>query len=409
KEFFREAQGLLNPDGVFVIGTVSTPGLRGRSIANRNATIYHTLSRVFSVVLPVGDRFLFYIATDAPQQITADAGILQRRFLERNIRTEGFSRHHFHILLEESQLRRVNWIIRNHGRSIDAHLTSPQTGPLLPASVVQQQENEHLLPPVQERFFINSDFRPIGYYYTLMFWNDLTGYGRTEVFDWLLQIRPWWLLPAAGLLFVAAGLLRITDHIGGGRRSVFNAVIVAAFMTGFSTMTLQIALLFSFQSVYGFVYEMAGLIVAIFMGGLAAGAAFTHRYITNKANTNTLAAVQLLAAVLACLIAVVLPRAAAVESLNAVFLLFSLLTFVSGLLNGVSFPLTAECCMALNHRAERSAGSVYAVELFGGCLGAAIASAAVVPVLGIVACCLSAAAASAAAFVVLLISRRSYA
>jgi len=109
------------------------------------------------------------------------------------------------------------------------------------------------------------------------------------------------------------------------------------------------------------------------------------------------------------LIAVVLPGAAAVQSPAVVFLLFSMLTFVSGLINGVDFPLSAACCMTLSGRAEKSAGTVYGVELFGACAGAALASVVVAPILGIVACCLLAGIANGTAFVVLLICRRSYA
>ena len=109
------------------------------------------------------------------------------------------------------------------------------------------------------------------------------------------------------------------------------------------------------------------------------------------------------------LIAVVLPRVAAVPSPAFVFLLFSALTFVAGLINGVDFPLAAACCMALNRRAETSAGTVYGIELFGACAGAVLASAVVAPILGIAACCLLAGIANSTAFVVLLICRRSYA
>jgi spermidine synthase len=187
------------------------------------------------------------------------------------------------------------------------------------------------------------------------------------------------------------------------------AVLFTVFTTGLSTMALQIALLFSFQSIYGFVYEMVGLIVAMFMGGLALGTLFTHRYIADKANLHTLARVQLLIALMASLVAVVLPKVAIVTSPAIVFLLFLMLTFVSGLINGVDFPLSAACCMALNQRAEKSAGTVYSMELFGACVGAALASALVAPILGIVACCLLAGIANGTAFVVLLICRRSYA
>ena len=90
--------------------------------------------------------------------------------------------------------------------------------------------------------------------------------------------------------------------------------------------------------------------------------------------------------------------AAAAQSPPIVFLLFSMLTFVAGVINGVDFPLTAACYMALSKRAEKSAGTVYSVELFGACVGAALASAVVAPMLGIIACCLFAGIANGTAY-----------
>ena len=113
-------------------------------------------------------------------------------------------------------------------------------------------------------------------------------------------------------------------------------------------------------------------------------------------------------ALTACLIAVVLPNASAVQSPSIVLLLFFTLTFVAGVINGVDFPLAAACCMALNRCAEKSASIVYGVELFGACAGAALASVVIAPILGIIACCFFASIANGTAFVVLLICRRSY-
>ena len=409
EEFFRGAEALLNPDGVFVIGTTSTSDLRGTAIANRNATIYHTLGSIFARVLPVGERFMFYFATNAPEQVSVDVPTLQERYRERNIDTDGFSHHHYHTLLQESQLQRVNWIVRNHGRSLGAHVEGPGAVPLFPGTIAEQERAEEQLPPVDRHYFINSDFKPIGYYYTLMFWDDLTRTEHRETLKWLLHVESWWILPLVCLPPLAVLGLRIAARRFGKKPDTNFAVLFTVFTTGLSTMALQIALLFSFQSVYGFVYEMVGLIVAIFMGGLALGTLITHRYVADKANLRTLAGVQLLIALVAGLIAVVLPRAAAVPSPAFVFLLFSTLTFVAGLINGVDFPLAAACCMALSRRAETSAGTVYGVELFGAFAGAVLASAVVAPILGIIACCLLAGIANSTAFVVLLICRRSYA
>lgn len=264
---------------------------------------------------------------------------------------------------------------------------------------------EKELPPVKERYFINTDFKPIGYFYTLMFWDELTRANRGEAFKRLLHVEPWWVVP----FFMFPLLITIMLRLFSGRRAGWKlpgfAVLFAVFTTGFSTMALQIALLFSFQSVYGFIYETVGLIVALFMCGLALGALLTHRYVRDKTNINTLAVVQLLIATLALLIAIGLPRAAALPVPGMIFSLFAALTFIAGLINGVDFPLSLACYMALSGRAERTAGTVYGMELFGACAGAALASAVIAPVLGIIACCLFAAVANGTAFVILLIAK----
>lgn len=405
-EFFREAMSLLKSDGVLVIGSVSSPDLRSTALANRNATIYHTLNSVFCCVLPAGEHFLFYFATNSPEQISLDIEVLQKRYLQRGIVTEGFSQHHYHTLLQESSLRRVNWVLRNHGRSDDAHLEGPETGPLIPPSIAEQALAEKDLPPVNQNFFINSDFKPIGYFYSLLFWDDLTRPEHAKTFKWLLYTEPWWILPPVIVSLLTALTMRIISKKKRDNAISGFAVLFAVFTTGLSTMTLQVALLFSFQSIYGFIYETIGLIVAIFMCGLALGAYLANHHIQNKAEFKILAAVQLIIALLAVLIAMALTRAATVQSPAFLFVLFSLLTFSAGLINGVDFPLSTACYLSLGKTAENTAGRVYGVELFGACAGAVLASAVVVPVLGIIACCLLAAVANGTAFIVLLISGR---
>ena len=409
EEFFREAKERLNPGGVLALAVTSTADLRGLAIANRNATIYHTLNRVFPRVLPAGERDLYFFATTDPKQISANPSELQARYIEREVESAAFSPWHFEMLLEDSHLRRINWILRNHGRTPGAHLQRPSTGPAFPGTIAEQEQAEADLPPPDERYFINSDFRPIGYYYTVMFWNVLTGAEHTDLFVAILRVQAWWILPAAAACLGLALVLRIVGSFSGTRPDMHAAVLFAVFTTGLSTMALQIALLFSFQNVYGHVYEMIGLIVALFMAGLALGAWLTQRYIRHKADMRLLAGVQALIAAFAALMAVIIPASAAVPDPRLIFLLFSLLTVAAGLFNGAGFPLSAASSMALHKRPEKAGGLVYGVELFGGCAGAVLASAVVAPVLGIAACCLMAAVANATAFGIIAISRRHYA
>jgi spermidine synthase len=397
-EFFRQAQDRLRPGGVLVLSTASTPDLRDAAVANRNATIYHTLSRVFPRVLVAGDRVMFYVASGAYSAISADPSVLARRHRERGVQAAHFSPYQFYALLQPHQTARLNWVVRNHGRAPDAHLVGPPPVPLSPGPWYLQELAEDLLPPVTSRHFINSDWRPIAYYYSLMFWEELTRAGRGRTLARLLPIQAWWFLPGAALPVLVGLVLGRTRQL---RRQLGFSILFAAGATGFSTMALQIALIFSFQSVYGFVYELVGLIVALFMGGLALGAFLTHRRLVPRAGTGLLARFQLVAALWAGATALLLPASAAVGSPDAVFFLFSALTIVSGMVNGVNFPLSAACYRSLTPGSEATAASVYSAELFGAFLGAVLSSAVVAPVLGILYCCLLAVFANVTGFLVL--------
>ncbi len=409
REFFAEVSARLLAGGLFVHGAVSTADLRGRRVANRNATLYHTLRSVFPHVLPVGDRHLLFFASRDADVFSWEAEVLRERFSARSIDPAVFSPRHFEILLEDGSLRRVNWILRHHGRSPRAHLEAPPAAPLFPPSVAEQAATEDALPPVYAPAFINSDFRPVGYYHTLVFWSVLARTDHAVLFDWIARARSWWIVPLVAAVLLCALAFRV---LPAGARSLAPrfGVRLAVFTTGLSTMSLQIAMLFAFQAIHGFVYEMVGLIVAMFMAGLLCGTTLTQRKVTNKANIRLLAAVQgiiaLFAAAIAAAIAAALTGAAALASPTAVFSLFFFLTFMAGFLNGLDFPLAAACCLAFNRRAEKSTGMVYGTELFGACVGATLASVLIVPVMGIVACCLFAAIVNATAFAVLMITRR---
>ncbi len=414
KEFFQEARGILAPEGVLAIGATSTPDLRSSPVRNRNATIYHTLRTVFPDVLPAGERHLHFFAATEPGLTSYDPSILRARYEARGIQAPGFSPGQYQLLLEQDQLRRVNWSIRTHGRSPDAHLRLPEAPPLTPEPLSELIRREAEFPPVNERYFINSDLRPIGYVHSLAFWNLLTRAEHAGIFRGILTVEPWWIVPLVALAVAVPSLLRVAGRRAQQPPEASDparrfAVLFAVFTTGLSTMTLQVSLLFSFQNVYGFVYEMIGLITAGFMAGLALGTAGTHRLVRKKSDVRTLRTVQLAIAVFAVLIALLLPQVAGLESPYLIFVLFFALTILAGALNGVDFPLATSCCLAFHRRAERATGIVYGLELIGSCIGAIVAGVIIAPVLGIVASCLLAAIGNATAFVVLLIPGRTYA
>jgi spermidine synthase len=401
-EFFREAHQRLASDGAMIVHADSTPNLRGAAIANRNASIYHTLGRVFERVMVAGNQPLFYLAANKTGHISIDPVELLSRYKARDIESDGFRDAAFDLLLRQPQLNQTNRLLAYHGRDPNARMEGAEPAPLRSPSPNELFRIATEWPPVHEPHFINSDFRPVAYYYTLMFLDDLTGGRNRQIFRYIMQVRAWWIMPPLFMILVAgAPWHRISRRFGtpdAGRRT---ATLFAVFTTGFSTMALQIALLFTFQSVYGFVYEMVGLIVALFMCGLAVGVILIQSLTTNLANLKRLAGMQGVIALFSILIAIILPLTAAIPSPSLVFTVFALVTFFAGLINGIDFPLATACCMAQRPGIEKNAAAVYGMELFGAFTGSIIAGVAIAPVLGIAACAYMAAIVNAAAGVIL--------
>ena len=397
REFFAEARARLAPGGVLALGAVSTPDLRGQAIALRQATLYHTLRSVFPRVRFGGLRSLLFAAGDTEADLSFDAAELGRRYAERGRVSPRVSERLFETALREPQLSRINWTVRRYGRMPGDERQPPTRPPLAPGALTDIEREEADWPPPNPRRFLNSDFRPVAAYYTMMHADDLAGPDRLPVLRIFLRIQPEWGLALLAVALVVAAASRWRDRRRPARTGAAArfAVLFAVFTTGLSTMAMQIALIFAFQSVYGYVYEMIGLIMAVFMGGLALGALGTGRFVADKTNRRLLAIVQGGIAVLAALMAVALPFAGRIASpILSAGAIFGL-TFLAGLINGVDFPLATACRLhggPLFSAPEKATGSVYGMELFGACVGALLAGVIVAPLHGVLACCLLAAA-----------------
>src|SRR5208283_2249493 len=93
----------------------------------------------------------------------------------------------------------------------------------------------------------NTDFAPALYYYHLR--------------HWLRQFSA-----GAGLLAGTLAVLFAVCLLG------LRAIPRVVFASGFAASTLEIVLLLGFQALYGSLYRQVGLVVTVFMAGLAVGA-----------------------------------------------------------------------------------------------------------------------------------------
>jgi spermidine synthase len=239
---------------------------------------------------------------------------------------------------------------------------------------------------------LNRDFNPVLYFYHLRHWMSQfkNGFG---VFQGLLLI----------LLGVYLARLRGTAFV--------------LFASGFAATTLEIVLLLAFQVLCGSVYHQLGVIVTVFMVGLAAGALLANRRVKSRSNgvmeywdkagdapapslhhsiTPSAAPLSLLAFAIAgyaILLAFLLPLfnrlGDTASSLIFIKAAIALLTLILAALVGMQFPLA--------NRLEfdgtvAGASRLYTADFVGAFLGALLASALLLPLIGVTGVCLLTAA-----------------
>ena len=347
QEFFEEVHAVLNPGGVFALGLPSAENYWSPELARRNASVYHTLHRVFPEVIVLPGEHNFFLASDAP--LETDPAVLAGRLTERGIETR--------------------WVTPGY---IEYIFTTDRFA----------QVRQELEATTGVRF--NRDLTPICYYYDLVLWLSLFYPNLRGAFESTSLVNLWWVV---GLLVLVALLVR-------WRRGW--AVPFAIAGIGLAEMTLEVVILFAFQVLHGYVYAEVSLIVTAFMAGLALGGAASNRLLVvsgwsaRRALIVVQAAVAAYSGVFPLIISLPIPAPA---------LVFPLLALLAGYLTGMAFPLAVAL---MRGSAGRVAGLLYGADLVGGCVGALLAAVLFVPVLGIPQTCVAIALVGLAGLAVLV-------
>jgi spermidine synthase len=201
---------------------------------------------------------------------------------------------------------------------------------------------------------LNKDFAPVSYY--------------RHVAHWLSYFRDnLWIVGGVALLFLLFAGFQM------------NAVNSGIFAGGFAASSLEVLLLVAFQILYGYVYEMLGLIVTLFMAGLAVGSLGRSRVISHP-KVGHYVGIQLAIALYCILLPFVLMLLRGFEnSLVLVHGAVFLLAFFVAALVGMEFSIAAELRAG---EQQRIASELYGIDLIGSALGALLVAVVFIPVLG---------------------------
>ena len=365
REFFDEVQNVLSDQGIFAFSIPSSEAYMSEEMMRLNRSIYSTLGDVFPAVSVIPGDFDIFLASPAPELLPQSIEEVSRRFEKRGLETKLFTTSYIEYKLSPQRVSELTDYLDDSGE-------------------------------------MNSDSRPIVTFYNLAMWNSKFYPHLKGAFDFALKLKLWWFIPCL-LLLLAIALLNL-------KRKGFPrfSVALAIFSTGFTGMALSIALLFSFQVSYGYLYQKIGILIGIFMLGIALGGFVMNRVQTNlNRDIFTLGRIELVIAIYAFM----LPWLVSLVGIPSAIpgeVPFSLLNLIIGFLVGLEFPLACKIYLERSRQVGKVTGFLGAADLWGSVIGVLLTGVLLIPVLGLVGTCWVAAMFTLASLILLLVTARAY-
>jgi len=349
-EFFRSARDHLPPGGLLALQLRSSEDYISPDLAEFLRCIHNTLRKAFPYVVAVPGETIHFFAAVRPDILTDNPQTLITRLQERNLKTQYVREYFIPFRMMPDRMQLI-------------------------------QEQLQPLPSTP----VDRDLEPIAYYFDVVLWSTQFKLGYSRWFRAAAHIAFIDVIDAVliSLLFAAVLLAFVPTREKRARSAA--ACCMAA--TGFTLMALQIFLLLAFQSVYGYVYQQLAILVAMCMAGIAFGSWMGIRHIRSSdsppypAITTTQFLLALSAPALMFVVSLLSRISGMASTWLAAQFIFPALAVLCGMLGGYQFPIATE--IYLHDSSGRSRlGTLYAIDLLGGCAGALVLSGYLIPVFG---------------------------
>ncbi len=246
------------------------------------------------------------------------------------------------------------------GQMIEQHgIKNLYVNPYYLDDTILEQRNKFILSNLLSSTKLNEDFSPVTYYQQLLFWLSYFEFN-------------YWIAIGFSVVILAIILSRL------------NPITVGMFTGGFAASSIEVVLLVTFQMLYGYIYQMLGIIIMIFMAGLVVGSLY-HRKMIRNANINNYVGIQI------CIgfYAIVLPLfllllKTSTFTAGVLHVAFFLSTFIIAVLIGMEFAIASQIQRGT---VAAIASQLYGIDLIGSAFGALLMTAFLIPLLGIVNVC----------------------
>jgi spermidine synthase len=349
-EFFSIAKQKMRPDGMIVLTLPGSLTYISPELRDLNGCIWDTLKSVYRYVRIIPGDTNLYFASDSGKLERVTAAEMIKRLEERKIKTSLFTKNYIEYRLHERWLK---WFEQSMaGR----------------------------------RVYINSDFHPLGVFFNLSYWNALFSPYLTGVFKWFAGMNIAVGVVIISFFTVLIGVLFLKWPSTSGYSPSY-----AILTTGFSTMIFDLAIIFTFQTLYGYLYHQIGLLVAVFMVGVALSSHIMNRRIDRIKKRPSMFLLLEGGIILFSLLLpfVFLIPSHYLEKTVVYFILYGVffaMSFLAGTSIGLQFPLASKIYLSLPTRGlsvARTAGLLYGADLLGGFFGGLFGGVLLLPILGL--------------------------
>ncbi|MBA7628558.1 Polyamine aminopropyltransferase [subsurface metagenome] len=352
KEFFSLVKGRLEKGGILVMVLPGSLTYLSKELGDLNACILNTLKGVYPFVRVIPGDFNLLLASTSSEVSLINHNLLSQRLNERGLEVSLLTPSHIKYKLAS---RWVDWFFTS-------------------------------LKGATKK--INQDFSPVGMFYSLTHWNSLFSPRMNWLFKWFEHVNLRLLIIPLSIF----ALIFLTICFKSPAILTKLSIPLAIMASGFAGMVFDLALIYTFQAFYGYVFHQIGLLMAAFMVGIAAGSlTMTSLLERIKRDFAFFMGLELVIIVFSGALPGIflffspyLDRPAIFSLFRVIFLVLS---FLSGLLIGAQFPLAIKIYLKRSPDLSGTAGLLYGADLAGGWMGGLLGGVLLLPVLGLVKTC----------------------
>jgi predicted membrane-bound spermidine synthase len=367
-EFFRDLSRVMRPPGVLMTSVTASVHYFGKEMLDHVGTLHRTLREVFPDVRMVPGERSIVLASLVSGTLTLDPEILARRMESRRLHDPFFPPEAFSYWLQANQIRLWGDALKDY------------EGP------------------------VNRDAFPLSYLNYLLVWELISG----EKSGWATLAR-FKGLRFGWLLLVLTGVI-LAYVLAPGRGRTRRSRLTVLCLTGFTGMAQEILCLYVYQAVQGYLYSRIGVIIALFMAGLAGGGWLGWQCLTRGGRGPSRALLWDQGLLLLLCLAVPLGWVPAFFRASGpswgewtVGAAVGAWMLLAGVGTGAAFPLLCERLGNGTGPAARVAGQAGAADHLGAALGALLPATLIVPLFGLAHTGLFLAASQAASFLMVLL------